>query len=299
VTITCRPFRSVDDMPHILDFIHRMPISCPHVIDLPWRLSSPAINEGNDAAYWEDSNGHVVGFAAWQIYWATLDFFILPDPAMQEVETSLFTWANERFHERDTERGYPLPYWIELRDDDQERQRVAKRHGFLLDYDFRSVVLQHSLIEIPRVPLLPDGFLVRPLKGEQEAAAYAELHRTAFVSDSMTTEWRRRTLHMPQYQNGLDLVVSAPDGSLAGFCVAWLEPLRHIAQIEPIGVHPRFYRLGLGRVLLSEMLRRLKEREATSVIIEPFSDNTAIQLTCKSVGFQQVHTIYRKGKLLK
>lgn len=71
--ISRRPFRGEADVPRILDLIQSMPLSCRHVIDLPWRLSAPAINEGRDAAFWEDSHGQVAGFAAWQQYWAVLD----------------------------------------------------------------------------------------------------------------------------------------------------------------------------------------------------------------------------------
>src|SRR5579884_1642263 len=101
MTITRHPFRSEADMPRILDLVRSMPFSCRHVIDLPWRLSSPAINEGHDATFWEDSDGQVIGLAAWQYYWAALDFFILPGPQMHAVEADLFTWADRRFRERD------------------------------------------------------------------------------------------------------------------------------------------------------------------------------------------------------
>lgn len=47
--VTRYPYRGEIDMPHILDLIRDIPLSCRHVIDLPWRLSSPAINEGHDS----------------------------------------------------------------------------------------------------------------------------------------------------------------------------------------------------------------------------------------------------------
>ena len=248
--------------------------------------------------FWEDSDRQVVGFAAWQYYWAALDFFIPRGPEAQSVEEDLFTWADEHFRQRDEERGYPLPYWVEFRDDDHERRQIAEAHGFLLDEHDRSLFLQHSLADLSSAPTLPDGFLLRPLAGEQETAAYVELHRTAFESTSITAEWRARTMRMPRYQPDLDLVVSAPDGELAGFCVGWFEPARRVAQIEPIGVHPRFQRRGLGRALLLEMLLRFKAYGASSAIIEPYVDNAPIQRVCESVGFRQIYIVRCKGKWL-
>lgn len=296
MSITRHAFRDTSDMLHILDLIRAMPLSCRHVIDLPWRLSSPTIHEGRDAAFWQDAGGLVVGFAAWQYYWASLDFFILPGAQQQAVETDLFAWADERFRERDEERGEALPYWVEFRDDDIERRQVVEAHGFLYGEEDCYVSFQHTLDKLLPVPALPGGFLLRPLKGEQEVAAYAELHRAAFESTSMTPEWRARTLHMPQYRPELNLVISSPDDSLAGFCVGWYEPARRVAQIEPVGVHPRFHRHGLGHVLLLEMLHRFKECGATCAIVETDVERAPARRAYESVGFQQKHIIRRKGK---
>lgn len=102
-----RPFRGLDDLPRVLDLIRAMPDSCRHVVDFPWRLTSPAIAGGRDAVYWENEAEQVVGFAAWQYYWATLDFYILTGPDARVVERDLFAWAAGRFRERDAERGRP------------------------------------------------------------------------------------------------------------------------------------------------------------------------------------------------
>jgi len=114
----------------------------------------------------------------------------------------------------------------------------------------------------------------------------------------MTPAWRMRTIRTPQYQPKLDLVVTAPDGSFAGFCVGWLDPERRIAQIEPIGVHPHFQHHGFGRVLLLEILHLFKEYEANIAIVETDVDRTQARRAYESVGFQQAHTFRSIGKWL-
>jgi mycothiol synthase len=207
--------RNEADIPRILDLVRKMPFASPHVIDLPWRLAALDLNEGRDAAFWADDDGKIGAFAACQYVWATLDFFILSSPEEQSVATQLFAWANARFQER----KWPYPFWVEFRDDDQERQQLLEAHGFPQDAEDHYVLFQHTLADIPPAPVLPDGFTLRPLAGEQEAAAYTEVHRAAFESTSMTSGWRIRTLRSPHYQPELDLIVTAPDGSFAGFCV--------------------------------------------------------------------------------
>ncbi len=297
MTITRRPFHSEADMPRLLELVHAMPATCPHVLDLAWRISGPMSENERDAACWEDGSGRLVGFAAWQTPWAMLDFFILPGPTQQAVETELFAWADARFRERDEERGYPLPYWTSARDDDHARRQLLNARGFLLDDDEDSYILfQHPLGDLAAVPALSDGFTLRPLAGEQETAAYSELHRVTFESTSMTPQWRARTLRMPRYRPELDLVIVAPDGALAAFCVGWFDAERQLAHVEPIGVHPRFRRRGLARVVLLEMLHRFKAHGATSAFTEPFSHNIPIHRVNESVGFQRVHTAHPQGK---
>lgn len=296
MTIIHHPFRGEADAPCVFELVRTLPLISRHALDLPWRLSAPVINEGRDGSFWVDTNGKVVGFAAWQYYWAAFDFFLLPGPTEQEVEAEIFTWVEERMRERDGERGYPLPYWVEFRDDDSERLQLVKAHGFVLENDKGYTLFQHTLDNLAPARELPEGFTLRPLMGEQEVAGYVELHRLAFESASMTSEWRARSLRTPQYLSDLDLVICAPDGSLAAFCVGWFDQDRRVAQIEPIGVHPRFRRLGLAYTLLRTMLHRFKLHGATSAFIEPFSDNMPIHRASEAAGFQRVHTIHRLGK---
>ncbi len=290
--ITRNLLRNESDIPRIFDLVRSMTTICRHIIDLAWRISALDLHEGCDAALWEDSDGKMAGFAACQCPWAALDFFILPGSEAQAVATDLFAWANQRFQERE----WPYPYWVEFRDDDRERQQLVQAHGFLNEDEDRYVWFEYALEHLPPVPMLPEGFMLRTLMGEQEAEAYSNLHRAAFESTYMNPEWRAQTIHMPTYRPDLDLVISAPDGSLVGFCVGWFEPSRRMAQIEPIGVHPRFHQHGLGRILLLEILCRFKELGASTAFVETYINSTPARRAYESVGFQPVHTIQSRRK---
>ena len=178
---------------------------------------------------------------------------------------------------------------MEFRDDDQDRQALAAAHGFVRNVHASHVHLQRQLDALPPLPAAPDGFAIRPLADAAEAAAYAGAHRAAFGSAAMTAQWRERTIGTPLYQPDLDLVAAAPDGTLAGFCVGWHEPARGVAQLEPVGVHPRYQRRGLSRALLTEMLRGV-----SVAIAETELDQTAARAAYDAVGFKQTHTIWRQ-----
>ncbi len=68
----------------------------------------------------------------------------------------------------------------------------------------------------------------------------------------MTAEKHRAVMAGATYDLDLDLLVVAPDGSLAGFTIVWLDQANHIGVFEPLGVHPAHQRRGLGKALLLE-----------------------------------------------
>jgi ribosomal protein S18 acetylase RimI-like enzyme len=143
--------------------------------------------------------------------------------------------------------------------------------------------------------------MIRPLAGAEEVDAYVALHQSAFESKNMTREWRQRTLQHRDYQPGLDLVAVAPDGRLAAFCVCWFTPNgytgRAEGQVEPLGVGPAFRKLGLGKAVLAEGLRRLREREAEWIYVETDNFRGPALRLYESAGFrvQEDVLIYRKA----
>ncbi len=155
------------------------------------------------------------------------------------------------------------------------------------------VLMQQSALSVEPTHTLPSGFVIRPLAGTSEVAAYVDLHQTVFESKSMRVEWRARTLQQPAYQPALDLVVVAPDGRLAAFCVCWLHDDANgkRGQIEPMGVHPDFRNLGLGRAILSQGLRRLYDQGAQEVFVETDNYRDAAFALYESVGFRVVRDV--------
>jgi len=296
MAIIMRPWREETDLLLIGDLLHSVAPTSRHLVDIPWRLSSPALQDERNARVWIDDGGRMLGFATWQVYWAVLDYFVRPGMYQHTVENGIFSWAMGRFRELDAERGRPLPYWVEFRDDDIERQCVVEAHGFLLDDDYQYVQMLHPLTNPLPKPMLPAAFMIRPIAGEREVNSYVELHRAAFESTSMTPDWRLRTLFTPQYQPELDIVAVALDGSLAGFCVGWLNAEHHTGQVEPLGVHPHFHHMGIGRSLLLESLRRFKAHGANSVLVETENDRNIARNAYESVGFRPIHMVVRKGR---
>ena len=239
MTPTTRPCAGEPDWSLITDLIRAAPPKSRHLVNYPWRLSSPSGQSQRDCRLWLGDDGTAVGLACWQTPWAALDFYARPGPLERDVEEAIFAWAARRFR-RARRRARPPVAVLgggaggRCRPARAAREaRVFARRGLLL-----RTAMQRPLAEPAGCAELPPGFSIRTLLGEGEVEAYVALHRRAFDSATMTAPWRARTLRWPQYRPEIDLVAVAPDGRLAGFCVGWLDAERRVAQIEPFGVDP-------------------------------------------------------------
>ncbi len=298
-----RPFRGDDDRERMIALARAHAGETVHYVDLPYRLSSWALDDPDNVALWTDIEGQLVAWAVMQAPFWTVDYACVPgEPA--ELHRRILAWADERARQLMGTR-WERPAWFV-----NVLRGQASRVGDLEDAGFAcqaavpkdpwsDVLLRHPADAPLPPPSLPQGLAIRPLNGEDEVPAYVELHRAVFESSAMTVAWRRRTLRCPDYHPELDLVAMAPDRSLAGFCVGWLgtdAEGRRVGQIEPLGVRADLRRHGLGRALLVEALQRLRLKGAIGVLIQTEAyRGPALQLYA-SVGFRVLRGVwvYRK-----
>jgi mycothiol synthase len=145
-------------------------------------------------------------------------------------------------------------------------------------------------------PVLPEGFSIRPVQGLHEAAALAELHNQAF-SRKWDAESYAQVMQAPGFEIDHELVVVAPDGTLAAFCVYWIDPIGKSGLFEPVGCAAEFRRRSLTSALLREGMRRMQAEGAETAFVnhEPESANPAAAALYQSLGFRvrDVATDYR------
>jgi mycothiol synthase len=292
-----RPFRRDRDISAMIELATTFPGEDPHVVDLPYRLCSWALDDPDNVALWVDEDDRLVGWAVMQLPFWTIDIAVHP-------ESGLFADALEwavRYGKRAMGSPQERPQWfVHVFGDQNPRLRGLENAGFACQSDvgedsWSKVFLQ---CEVPPTPVQPmDGLVIRPLEGLSEVSDYVETHCAAFGSTNMTEEWRVRTLDAQHYSPSADLVAVAEDGCMAGFCIGWVMPGDPtIGQIEPMGVLPEYREQGLGAALLNECLRRLFDHGAESIRVETDTyRNPALQLY-KSLGFQLIRDIlvYRK-----
>ncbi|MGE5224852.1 MAG: GNAT family N-acetyltransferase [Omnitrophica WOR_2 bacterium] len=293
-----REYSGETDLKAMIALAHSSPADNLHVLDLPYRLSSWALDDPGNVGLWVDAEGELLAWAVMQAPFWTVDCVCQPQ-AEKNLYRQILAWADQRA----CTSGRPAWYFnVFARQAD--RIDVLEEAGFVSQANVGEDSWSKVLLQRPaQVPVtgstLPAGFTIRPLAGEKEVEAYVQLHRTVFESKNMTAEWRARTLLRPEYISDLDLVAAAADGSLAAFCIGWLSrdhESKPCGQIEPLGVHPDFRKLGLGRAILSEVLQRLSRLGAERVFVETDRHRNAALELYEAAGFRPYQDIlvYRK-----
>lgn len=231
-----------------------------HVVDLPYRLTSGALDAPENTAMWLRSSGEVCAWGVFQPVFWTID-----TGGDSATLPEILAWAERRA--REMER----PCWfVEALETDAEKLATLAEAGYLpqtavpVNPWFKLRMTQP--VSVPDAPL-PEGVSIRSLRGPEEVDAYVALHRHAFRSEAMTARWRTATLNHPAYRPELDLVAEASDGRLVGFCIGWLAA--KTGHLEPMGVHENFRRRGLGAALIAELLRRMARLGAERCLVEP------------------------------
>ncbi|HYN88295.1 MAG TPA: GNAT family N-acetyltransferase [Ardenticatenaceae bacterium] len=276
-----------------------------HVSDLPYRFSSWAFDHPDNVRLWVDETGQLVAWVVLQTPFWAVDYAVSPD-APPWLHRRLLAWADRRMQAaRGTASARPM-WFIYVFSDQQQRIDDLEAAGWACqanvgENSWSKVFMGRSLDSAPAELPIPAGFAIRPLAGPSEVAAYVALHRAVFESESMTEAWRHRTLQQRGYIPTLDLVAVAPDGRLAAFCICWFDPHcptgRAGGQIEPLGVHADFRGQRLGRAILTEGVRRLRQHGAQDAVVETDDHRHGALAVYEATGFRVTRNVlvYRKN----
>jgi len=179
---------------------------------------------------------------------------------------------------------------IWIAEDDDVRIGWFEEHGFKA-IDEHTIHFTRSLSEPLADPQLPAGFTLRASHGDEaEARLRAVTSHAAFKSGMEFEDYWQRTWRFMQssvYVKEHEILVIAPNGEVAAYCIIWIDELTRIGYFEPVGTHPDYQRKGLGKSLVFEGLRRLKSEGMIEADVCTNHDNPAAIHLYESVGFQK------------
>jgi ribosomal protein S18 acetylase RimI-like enzyme len=236
------------------------PYVAAHVGDVAWRLHQH-LEPDYEVRLWGD--GECRAWAMRALSSDDVDFLVHPespgllDDVLAWAESAR-VWALEARAEPLLARGY------EPSGDDWYEHHVGSLAG-----------LEQSAV--------PEGFVLRhvaPADLEQRV----DVHRSAFAPSTVVPESYARVQAAPPYRHELDWVVEAPDGRFAAFALCWLDEENGVAELEPVGTHPDFRRLGLARAV---SIAALRASGAHTGVVYSYGGTVASELY-DSVGLRRI-----------
>jgi GNAT superfamily N-acetyltransferase len=115
-------------------------------------------------------------------------------------------------------------------------------------------------------PVLPAGFRFRTAE-EAGPDAAVQAHVDAWAPSTYTAERYEGVRQTATYRSDLHILVEAPDGTMVSSTIMWLDEVNRTAEFEPVGTHPDYRRLGLGRAMLLHGMHRARAAGATQVTV--------------------------------
>ncbi|MGQ0601032.1 MAG: GNAT family N-acetyltransferase [Anaerolineales bacterium] len=258
-----------------------------------------------EIALWE-SDGRTLGWVVFTSEERYFDLFVHPTLRGTTEAAAMHDWSEACITEMVRARQEKDIRTMWIAETDTVRREYLEARGFTLVGDsehlHRMYVTVRELNSPISTPLLPPGFELRGCRGEAELEARARAQYAAFQSkwdwDKYTERWRR-FMRSPVYAGERDIVAVAPDGRIAAFAIHWLEAVNGVGLFEPVGTHPDFQRLGLGRAVLAESMRRMQAAGMTHASVCCEADDPRAVAFYQSCGFEIVNTLLMYAKTIE
>ena len=224
------------------------------------------------------------------------DCWIQIHPHSRSVEREIVLWIEKQRKEGTHDQTWTpeLHFYVDEPD--------AERKALLAELDYEDTGLhEYNRTRPVDLPIpdyqLPDGFIIRSADVEEDFVQYKTVLEAVFPHCRCMTERTAKIYSTASfYHKDLDLVAVDPQGTFAAFCTVRLDPVSRMAELEPVGTHPRYRQLGLARSVICEGLRRLQKYNPSLICIQGAAATAAANRLYDAVGFThkiEVH-IWRK-----
>ncbi|MFE3448708.1 GNAT family N-acetyltransferase [Nonomuraea sp. NPDC059194] len=281
-----RDYQGPSDLRAMQEVTRRLWTRCKrwHIGDLAWRRFERLGREPDwRTALWE-RDGRPVAWA-WATVSGSLDLHV--DPGDVELAEEIIDWYGEG--------GGGT---VTLLDSEKELAELLQSRGYQERADGPYFIhLSLDLAGLP-APRVPEGYTLRAVRDERDAAARAAVHAAAFapsrVTPSRVTPSRvtadsyLQVMRAWPYRTELDWLVETTEGEPVAFCLVWLDEESGVAVLEPVGTDPAHRRRGLATAAILGALheaRRLGARTAR-VCARGDDDYPSARATYQAMGFR-------------
>lgn len=215
---------------------------------------------------WEDEE-QIVGVATVDCQFGMGFCLALPEYAFLKKEMLLY--SNENLS-KDGDFG------VIILDTDLKFQDIAADLGFYATEEKENDAIFY-LDKTPTEYSLPEGFYITTMKETFDLYQYLRVLWKGFnhelngegefqfskEKELMSTEEMIR----PNVDLNLKVAVVAPDGNFAAYCGMWYDPEAGYAVIEPVATDPQYRKMGLGKAVVLEGIKRVQKLGAKIAIV--------------------------------
>ena len=183
-----------------------------------------------------------------------------------------------------------IEWWVF--EGDTELENVLTSKGYYKTEFYRPHRIFDYSIQVDESKL-PDGYAIKNLLEIDDKSVILECCKNYFGID-MKEYMLENYIQTPTYRKELDLVVVAPDGTVAAYCAVRYDEKNKIGTFEPVLCNPDYKRKGLTKALMCEGLRRVRSLGAEEVTVQTSSPNRNLPANklYESVGFKLVGNLY-------
>ena len=216
---------------------------------------------------WEQDN-KIIGLVTYDCKLG--EAWLLTKEGYEEVKQEMLIFAKENMAKDGNFRVLVL-------DGDLKMQNIAFQNGFFptqeREWDavhfMEPEKLQYSLPNGFRITCLNENFDLykygqslwkgfdHEIKGEGPFYLYWERH-----SEKYKEEWNR-----PNVDLSLKVFVEAPNGDFVSHCGMWYDKKSKSALVEPVATEPAYRKMGLGKAVVLEGIRRCGELGAQRAFV--------------------------------
>jgi hypothetical protein len=163
--------------------------------------------------------------------------------------------------------------WTELSNYKKSEAKIYAQKGFMKT-DSYSVTRTYNLEELNSSVKLPKGFYIESADKYLDISGHVELIKNAFNKKFYKAILYERLRIAPGYSADLDITIYSPEGAAVSTCKGWVDTINKVAEIETVGTHCDYRRLGLARAAVTVCLQRLKEKGYRYAFISSLNDIT-------------------------
>ncbi|MCJ7695588.1 MAG: GNAT family N-acetyltransferase [Anaerolineaceae bacterium] len=186
----------------------------------------------------------------------------------RDLEDEMFAWTEAHWGGEKSEINTMVYDW------DVERQDLLQKRGYENKGAIEDVRIYDLNLNYPEVEL-PPGFRFGSMAEGIQAAERVALENSVWNA-TLTDDWLRGKQSAPSYSPAWDLLAISPEGKLAAANLVWLYPRNRSAEIDPLGTHPDFRKLGLARALVLESFKRMNTSGIELAYIASYTQNPVV-----------------------